>query len=310
MKHSLKITLFLIGLFIVSQYVGIAILSSYLSVDENGDQQFDALPFDVERPQTEGISSSIFIIAAVLIGTVLALLILKYKLFLFWKVWLLLAVWTSMTFAFAGMFNEQLAILCAAVLAVWKIFKPNVVVHNLTELFIYAGIAAMLVPIMNMSAAFVMLVAISLYDFWAVFHSKHMVTLAQSQQEAQVFSGLHIEYERDEHKSSHAKKNTKQKKAGKVTANTAKINKTLAKTTHASGEKQSAILGGGDIAFALLFTGVVLKEFGLLASLIIPVFTTASLAYLLLSSKKNKFYPAMPFISVGCLVGYLIVLMI
>ena len=114
-----------------------------------------------------------------------------------------------------------------------------------------------------------------------------MVTLARSQAEAKVFAGLLIPY-----------------KLGK-----------LIKKTKVPGEKtpigislpkmkvRTAILGGGDIGFPLIFAGVVLKEWGLWQSLIIPFFALAGLALLLYYAEEKKFYPAMPFISAGCLVG-------
>jgi len=67
-----------------------------------------------------------------------------------------------------------------------------------------------------------------------------------------------------------------------------------------------AVLGGGDIGFPLIFAGVVLKEWGLLPSLIIPIFALIALAGLFYFSKEKKFYPAMPFISAGCFVGLLV----
>jgi len=71
-----------------------------------------------------------------------------------------------------------------------------------------------------------------------------------------------------------------------------------------------AILGGGDIAFPLLFTGVILKTFGLWQALIIIPFTALSLFLLFYKGKKDKFYPAMPFITAGCVVGLLVVLLL
>ena len=72
----------------------------------------------------------------------------------------------------------------------------------------------------------------------------------------------------------------------------------------------TAILGGGDIGFPLIFTGVILKVFGLWQSLVIPVFSGAALLFLLLKGKEKKFYPAMPFITIGCLVGLGVVLLV
>ena len=66
---------------------------------------------------------------------------------------------------------------------------------------------------------------------------------------------------------------------------------------------RTAILGGGDIGFALLFAGVIMKEMGLWQSLVIPFFALGGLAFLLWYADEKKFYPAMPFIGAGCFVG-------
>ena len=71
-----------------------------------------------------------------------------------------------------------------------------------------------------------------------------------------------------------------------------------------------AILGGGDLGFPLIFAGVVFKSVGLYQAMIIPVFAAIALLLLLLLGRKDRFYPAMPFISAGCFVGYVAVLLI
>src|SRR3989338_2462129 len=75
--------------------------------------------------------------------------------------------------------------------------------------------------------------------------------------ESNVFAGISIPY-------------------GKKTLKTGKI---------AKNKGRNALLGGGDIGFQLLFTGVIMKEimksspqFGFLTALIIPVFCCLSLA--------------------------------
>jgi len=70
-----------------------------------------------------------------------------------------------------------------------------------------------------------------------------------------------------------------------------------------------AILGGGDLGFPLIFAGVVFKSVGLYQAMIIPVFAAIALLLLLLLGKKDRFYPAMPFISAGCFVGYIVILL-
>ena len=68
----------------------------------------------------------------------------------------------------------------------------------------------------------------------------------------------------------------------------------------------------------MLFAGVVMKELmihnpvliGFLKALIIPLFTSIALYVLFVKGDKNKFYPAMPFLTLGCLIGYGIVVLI
>jgi len=76
-----------------------------------------------------------------------------------------------------------------------------------------------------------------------------------------------------------------------------------------SYKKRIAILGGGDIGFPLIFSGVAFNSLGYQA-LIIPVFATLALLILLIQSNKNKFYPAMPFLTAGCFIGYLMTYLI
>jgi presenilin-like A22 family membrane protease len=294
MKHTLKITLLLVLLFFIAQIIGLAITNAYIDYEatkEKGEVTFANLPYDIERPPVEERSSFIFIITAVIIGTLLLLLLIKFKKTLLWKIWFFLAVFLCLSIAFSAFINHLIALLLGIILAAYKIFKPNIIIHNVTEVFVYGGLAAIFVPIMNVFAIVILLILISIYDFIAVFKMKHMVTMAKFQTKSKVFAGLLLPYERGK----------KEIKGPKV--------KKIAKT---------AILGGGDIGFPLLFAGVVMKglmlentiAIGFLKALIIPIVVSIALLLLLIKSKKDKFYPAMPFLTVGCFIGYFILLLI
>jgi hypothetical protein len=71
-----------------------------------------------------------------------------------------------------------------------------------------------------------------------------------------------------------------------------------------------AILGGGDVIFPIILAGVVLNVFGFLSASIISIGATLALSILFYYSEKGKFYPAMPFISAGCLIALGIVYLI
>jgi presenilin-like A22 family membrane protease len=160
-----------------------------------------------------------------------------------------------------------------------KIHKPNTYTHNVSELFIYGGLAVIIVPVINLQATIILLVVVSIYDIIAVFYTKHMIKIAKFQSKAKLFAGLFLPY-----KTKKAKKKNK------------KVN--------------IAILGGGDMAFPLIFAGVAMKTFGFLKTNIIPLFAAAGLITLFLIAKKKKFYPAMPFITAGCFLGYFILTLI
>jgi presenilin-like A22 family membrane protease len=299
MKHTWSVTVIVIFLFFVAQIVGLLIISQYISEfnEEKGDFEFKPLPFGQERPEVEPTSSFIPIMIAVLIGTVIAILLIRFKWFLVWKIWFFLAIWITVTISLAAFMSDTIAALIALVLAVLKVFRRTVIFNNLSEIFIYAGIAVILVPIMNMLSAVALLVIISVYDFWAVVKSGHMVELAKAQSKLKVFAGLQIPYKLP---SLHKKIKKLKTKLPKIKIRTARKVKT-------------AILGGGDIAFSLIFAGVAMKylggadiALGLQKALIIPVFTTIALGYLFYIGKKNKFYPAMPFLTAGCLLGFLV----
>ncbi|MFC1800570.1 presenilin family intramembrane aspartyl protease [Nanoarchaeota archaeon] len=291
MKHSFKITLVLVTIFFISQIIGLGIIDRYIDHETTtpearaqGNITWDALPLDIERPEIEESFSFVYILVTILIGTGLVLLIIKLGKHTLWKLWFLFAVVITLTFAFGAYINQWAAFILALLLATYKIFRPNIIIHNLTEIFIYGGLASILVPIMNIFAAVALLILISIYDFWAVFKSKHMVKLAKFQTKSKVFAGLLIPYQMP--KKVPKGKNVK----------TIKV--------------KNAVLGGGDIGFPLIFAGVVMKTTSFLKVIPIPIFATLALLYLLTTAKEDKFYPAMPIITIGCFIGYGITLLI
>src|SRR3989344_5981094 len=48
---------------------------------------------------------------------------------------------------------QEVALALAVFVSVWKMFRPNIFIHNISELFIYGGLAAIFVPMLNIYAA-------------------------------------------------------------------------------------------------------------------------------------------------------------
>ncbi len=321
MKHSTHITIILLSIFVLSQVFGLFLTAPTLKITQSVfDSNLNETVTEViagqelagggERPETE--FPVLFIASAIIIGTLLVLLLVKFKLYKVWKIWFLLAVVYTMFQSFASyqLFSEAIALLLAFVFGLWKIFKPNVFVHNITELFVYAGLAIVFVPVLGVLHMIILLLLISIYDMYAVWKSGHMIEMAKFQTQSSVFAGVNIPYSLGR----------KPKKGEKV------VKKKV----------RSAILGGGDIGFPLLFSGVVMQSLanmpsvvaqvtptmsaasrGILLSglllpkvLIITITTTIALGLLFYFAEKDKFYPAMPFVSAGCLIGYGLMLLI
>lgn len=284
MKHNWTITILLVGLFLLAQVIGLLIISNYIDAQktaETGKVEWKALPavggIGMERPEAPPLISVIYISVALIIGTVLILLIIRWQKVMLWKLWFWLAVVLCLHIAFAAFMKSGYALLLALILGTWKIFRPGILVHNFTELFIYGGLAVIFVPLLTPIAAIVLLLLISVYDMYAVWKSKHMANMAQFQAKSGIFAGLLLPY------------------APK---------KIIFKAPKKPGLIRTAILGGGDIGFPLIFAGVVMKTSGLRSSAVVALGASLALFALLYYGQRKRFYPAMPFLTAGCLIGY------
>ena len=309
MKHNLKVTFFLILLFFTAQVIGLYLLNQSIETVEITDSGIIVKYEEpiTGRPELEGRESFTYILGMIFFGTLLLFVLIRYRLFKVWKVWFFLAIWGALLISFSVVMPELMAVLLALILTILKIYKPNVFIHNITEVFMYGGIAILISPLFTIFWAILLLIAISIYDMIAVWKLKHMVTLAKAQADQKMFAGLLIPYSKSKIIMSQNK--TVEKEEIKVS-----IPKGFKEK-----EVKSAILGGGDIAFPLLFTGSIMtwliqqgisREIAFFQSLIVSLFAGIALFFLLIKSKKDKFYPAMPFISLGCFIGLAIIYLI
>ncbi|MCF7798644.1 hypothetical protein K9M74_01965 [Candidatus Woesearchaeota archaeon] len=310
MKHKPSIITLLLLFFVLAQVIGLGLINYDAQVGElSTDNQTLIVEFSETaagpRPELSGVGTIIYLAVGIGIATIVLLGLIKLKFGgKLWKVWYFLAVTTALTIAFGVLIPSLIAIIVAVLLAGLKIWKYNFYTHNLTELFMYAGLAVLLVPLLSVFWAIILLVLISLYDAYAVWKSKHMVKLAQFTSKQELFAGLAINYAEEGSKIK-TKKLVSKKEAKKKSGSKVKL--------------RQAILGGGDIIFPLLFMGAVLiwllqtgftKLVAFSLSLIVLAGVTTSLALLFIKGKKDKFYPAMPFLTAGCLAGYGVLLLV
>ncbi len=306
MKHNVKITIIILLMFLLTQFIGLYVVNTYAQekvvngeiVEANGK----ILPYGMGLQETGDeidFSSILFsLVFSLIIAVSLIFLLIKIKAKFILRVWFFLVTVLALGISATAFLPEiryasWIGLLIAVPLAIGKVYKRNPITHNLTEFFIYPGIAAVFVPILNLISLIILLVIISIYDMWAVWKSGIMQKMAKFQMnELKVFGGFFVPYASKKVKE----KIKKLRKSGKdLSKSKIKIN--------------LAILGGGDVVFPIIASGVVLKMWGLIPALVVILGALVGLGGLLIFSEKKKFYPAMPFISggifLGLLVGYL-----
>jgi presenilin-like A22 family membrane protease len=297
MKHNLKLSLILIGLFFLSQLIGLFVSGYYLE---------NSLPYNFDKTKSVSENPAGFLINFVIsfiFAMLLISLLMKMKYNWILKLWffVVIAIALSITinsfigFSIKG--STIISLIMGAVFSVIKLYFKNTFIHNLIEVFIYPGIAIILSSLINIPLLIILLILVSIYDIWAVWHSGIMQKMAHYQiNSLKLFSGLFIPYAGKKIKEKIKLLNLKYKnnipykilKKEKIKINV-------------------AMLGGGDIFFSIVASGVVLKlSSSIYPSLIICLTSTIALAILLFLSKKKKYYPAMPFISAGIFLGMIV----
>lgn len=293
MKHKPKVIIILLSMFIIAQFIGLYVINYYsqpanelpLGMGETkADLQCEINSFSDFFKCTEYLTTIIF---AFIIALTLFFLLTKIEAELIIRFWFFFVVIIALLISFQSILPQinnlfWISLVIAVILAFLKVFRQNMIVHNLTELFVYPGIAAVFIPILNIYTIVILLILISIYDMWAVWHSGVMQKMAKYQiNKVKAFSGFFIPYLTKKVKLQMQRTGLRKKKI--------KVN--------------VAILGGGDVVFPIITAGVVMLTFGLFYSLFVIAGAASGLLYLFIRSEKKKFYPAMPFITAGIFIG-------
>jgi presenilin-like A22 family membrane protease len=278
MKKPIIIPIIILGMFILAQIIGIIIANIYLNNP--------LPPWFQSSTDTDATTNLFGVIGAVFFGVLLIFLFMRFKAEVVLRYWFFIIISLALGVSINALmlnlpYSYLISLLIAIPFAILKVFKRNIIVHNITELLIYPGISAAIIPLFNITTIVIFFIFISLYDIYAVWHAGFMQKMAKYQiQKVRVFSGFFVPYilPKDKKLLKSIKKSKKNKKI--------KVN--------------VGLLGGGDIVFPIILSGVVLNTFGIVPAIIISLGATIALGILFYFSEKGKFYPAMPFITAGC----------
>ena len=303
-------------MFIITQLIGLWVVNFY-------NQSDNSLPYGMEPPETPTDDQGTGYLGTLLLAFVFAVflffLLTKINAAKFIRLWFFVVTTIAIGLTLSAVlfkinpnlsnlfFAGFIALIIALPLAYLKIFKRDLLVHNITELMIYPGIAAVFVPILGILGIIIVLLLISLYDMWAVWKSQFMQKMAKFQiNQLKFFAGFFIPVASKKDKSKIKLLKQKYKnKSEKVKGNAFK---------KAKIKVGVAILGGGDIIFPIITAGIFYKAYsgvagtlnGFLPALIISASATIGLLALLILAKKKKYYPAMPFITIAMFLGMIV----
>jgi presenilin-like A22 family membrane protease len=163
----------------------------------------------------------------------------------------------------------------------WWLKEPSVFIQNLCLILGMAGVGVTLGLRFEPNFMVIILILLSIYDWIAVYKTKHMVKMAKAMIEMGAIPALVIPQKISGFKSHLVK-------------------------VRPGGE--FLILGGGDVVFPLIFS-ISLIPYGILKSSIVAFFSLIGVLmnfFIFLKQKERKPIPALPLISLFSIIGYLI----
>ncbi len=170
-----------------------------------------------------------------------------------------------------------LALLCFLFFLWFK--SANIFIHNILLLCGVVGVGSMLSLRLQPSMIIVFLIIFSVYDFIAVYKTKHMVKMARAMIEFKAVLGLVL--------------------PGKISDFKVNLKET-------SLDNKFLVLGAGDVTFPLLLT-VSLVSQGMINAFIVLFFSSLGLFlsfYIFISQKNRQPIPALPPIALLAIIGY------
>jgi len=158
--------------------------------------------------------------------------------------------------------------------------ESSVLIQNTCVILAIAGVGSILGLAVEPETVIFFLIFLSVYDFIAVYKTKHMVRMAKEMIDSKAILGLVIPPD-----FSYFRKTLKGLKPG----------------------GKFLILGGGDMVFPLLLCSSLVPT-SLFRALIVAIFSLFGLSlsfYIFLSQKKRKPIPALPPIALLSIIGFL-----
>ncbi|MFH0868771.1 MAG: presenilin family intramembrane aspartyl protease [archaeon] len=197
---------------------------------------------------------------------------------------------------FEAFVPSLIAAALAIIVVMVRVWKPNVLTHNIAIFLTIAGISAQLGMMLPVPAVIIIILALSVYDYLAVFKFKTMVKMFRQMLERGAPFAI-IVPESAEHFSEHVGKVSKEKLAQVEKRGKAKK----------SEKPRFMMLGTGDLAFPAVFAVSAYAQYNIAVSAAIIAGAMVGLVvnhYYL--TKKFQAIPALPAIAVFSTLGFIL----
>ncbi len=277
----------LISLTFVAVFLIIQLLGMYV-----GLMYFQAVQAGVLEPamaNPDNPANSLMLFLYILVGTGAVILILRFRRSLLGllEVFILFtASWITLDFlAPVSIGYVDAGLILAIILTAWRILRPDTLNYMLALIFSLSGVGALLGASLGVSPAMIFILLVSIYDFVSVFLTKHMVYMAKSLVAKPTIFTLSVP----------SGASLRQPPRGRRSVRKVRVFN----------------LGSGDIALPLVFVVSLLTNFGPKYALFSLAGVTVVLLWLLnwrvkATMDKPSALPAMPFLTVGLVVGFLL----
>ncbi len=167
----------LVLIFVLAQVIGLAVGANLISEIASGEMEQPVIFSD----NPDDPVNAIFLIGGILFFTVVLLVFMTFfkgpGLFRLFEIFV---VFTASIIVFATFFPEAIAFVFAVELIALRLLLPkSVFIRNIAAVISVAGVGALIGVSLGVIPVLVFLILLSVYDFIAVFKTKHMVKLAK-----------------------------------------------------------------------------------------------------------------------------------
>jgi len=235
--------------------------------------------------------SLVWFFVAFLISLGIILLAIKFLKKSSFRAFFAFLIFVGAQIVFGSFLPVLISIVLAAAVVGLRFWKPNIITHNFAIFLGVAGVAAKLGTILTVPAILLILFGLSIYDFIAVFKTKHMVSMFKDMLKKGMPLAIIVP-----------------ETPVQFGANVEKVSRHKLKET----DKKVLMLGTGDLAFPALFAVSAFAANGIIAALAIMAGSIVGIIFnhYLLTIKKYKVIPALPFIALFSAIGYFVAVLL